>query len=320
MKVGITLPTRAAAFGASSIDELLSAAVTADESGVISSIWVGDSIGSKARPDALVFLAAVASATRTVNLGIGCMSTFPLRDPVFFAYQWASLDLVSGGRTRLAVCTGLVPGQGDVLGVPRRERAARLEEGMAICRLLWTGESVSYAGRYRQFEEIRVEPVPIQQPCPIWIAANPLPVPENRHWRTALRRVATSADGWMSGQYPPAFGQNWKILCEELHAAGRDAAAFPNVAYHNINIGSSRDECLAETRRFMDGYYGPGVIPDEMIRGQTAAGTPSQCADHLRRLYDDGAKEVTLRPTSWNQLRQILILRDEVLPRLGFEG
>jgi len=318
MKVGITLPTRAVVFGATSVDELLEVAREADASGHVESVWVGDSVANKARPDAVAFVAALSAVTRKVALGVGCMSSFVLRDPVVFAYQWASVDVISGGRTRLAVCTGLVPGSdtGAKFGVPRRERVARLEEGMAACRRLWTGEPVSFAGTFVKFGEVRTEPRPVQQPCPIWIASNPMPLASNTRRRTALRRVATTADGWMSGQYPPAFGDNWKMLAEELERAGRDPATFPNIAYHNVNIGADRSACLEETRRFMDAYYGPGVFTDEMICGQTAAGTPAECLAALRRLGDDGAKSVTLRPTSWHQLEQVRRLCNEVLPSL----
>jgi alkanesulfonate monooxygenase SsuD/methylene tetrahydromethanopterin reductase-like flavin-dependent oxidoreductase (luciferase family) len=40
------------------------------------------------------------------------MASLVLRDPVLLAYQWASLDLLSGGRTVLVGCTGLVEQEG----------------------------------------------------------------------------------------------------------------------------------------------------------------------------------------------------------------
>src|SRR5262249_57574614 len=78
-----------------------------------------------------------------VTLGVGCMASFPVRDPVIFAYQWATLDLLSGGRMLLAACTGIVAGgasarEGSLWGVADRERAARLAENIDICRRLWS--------------------------------------------------------------------------------------------------------------------------------------------------------------------------------------
>ena len=47
-----------------------------------------------------------------MRLGPACMASFPLRDPVLLAYQWASLDLLAEGRTVLVACTGIVPQAG----------------------------------------------------------------------------------------------------------------------------------------------------------------------------------------------------------------
>ena len=41
-----------------------------------------------------------------MKLAVGCMATFPHRHPALLAQQWASLDVISGGRSWLAVCLG----------------------------------------------------------------------------------------------------------------------------------------------------------------------------------------------------------------------
>jgi len=69
------------------------------------------------------------------------MASFPVRDPLVFAYQWATLDLVSNGRMLLAACTGLVAGgasarEGMAFQVTDRERADRLVENNAIFKSL----------------------------------------------------------------------------------------------------------------------------------------------------------------------------------------
>ena len=49
---------------------------------------------------------ALAGATSRMRLAVGCLATFVHRHPVMFAHQWASLDVLSGGRSWLAVCLG----------------------------------------------------------------------------------------------------------------------------------------------------------------------------------------------------------------------
>src|SRR5207302_127271 len=117
--IGFTLPQRGVFFGVTTVAEMLALAAKVDANPLFGSIWVGDSLGAKPRPDSLTLLGALASATQRIRLGVGCMASFPVRDPLVFAYQWATLDLISNGRMLLAACTGLVAG-----GASAREGAA----------------------------------------------------------------------------------------------------------------------------------------------------------------------------------------------------
>lgn len=314
---GLTLPQRGAFFGIASIANMLAMAREADASGIFDSIWVGDSLFVKPRPDSISLLGALAGATARVKLAVGCMASFPVRDPIIFAYQWASLDLISQGRMLLAVCTGLggpSDQEGSHWGVPNSERAARLAENIEICRQLWSEKDVSFAGKFRSFEHVTVEPRPVQQPCPIWIAANPI---KPQFIEKAMQRVARTADGWMSVQLAPKMFAGLRAkLCGFLEQEKRDPHAFPFVVYHNINVGSERESALAETQRFLDAYYGPGIFSPEMTAAWTAAGTPRQCIEHLRELVRDGAKGIALRFTSWQQREQYQRVVNEVLPHV----
>ena len=103
---GLSLSTRAILFGWGTLDDLITAAQTAEASGYFDGIWVGDNLLSKPRAEALVTLSAIAARTQRVRLGTICLASFPLRDPLLLALQWASLDMLSHGRTVLAVCIG----------------------------------------------------------------------------------------------------------------------------------------------------------------------------------------------------------------------
>ncbi|MEV6158093.1 LLM class flavin-dependent oxidoreductase [Nonomuraea sp. NPDC052129] len=316
-RFGLLIPQRGALFGLGGIRELLQLGVTAEQSGILSSVWVGDSLTAQPRPDALSLLGALSAMTERVRLGTSCMASFPLRDPAVTAYQWATLDHLSGGRMILGACTGLVGDgvsarEGAHFGVPDRERAPRLEENIALCRELWSGEPIDFDGRFRSYKDLLIAPTPLQDPCPILIAANPW---DPRFAERALRRVATLADGWMTaGSWPGLFEGLWSRLREELTAAGRDPATFPVVAMHNVNIGDDRAECLAETSRFIAAHEDEDEVAAPMIESWTAAGPPSRCAADLRALLDKGATHLILRLTSWDQRGQLLRLTEEVLP------
>ena len=319
---GLTLPQRGVFFGLTTVREMLTLAEKADANPMFDSVWVGDSLGAKPRPDSIALLGALAGVTRRVRLGVGCMASFPVRDPLVFAYQWATLDLLSSGRMLLAACTGLVPGgasarEGANFGVADRERADRLVENIEICRRLWSEERVSYKGRFRSFENVTIEPRPVQQPCPIWIASNPRPPLAGARLERALQRVAQLADGWVTTRLDFGLAKsNWAGIAKALEESGRDPAAFPTMAYHNVNLNPDRQAALEETKRFLDAYYGP-VFSPAMVEAWTAAGTPEECVRHLHGLFAEGPKSVALRITSWRQTEQFERLAGELLPRLA---
>jgi len=320
-KFGFTLPQRGVFFGVTTMDKMLTMAAKVDANQLFDSIWVGDSLFAKPRPDSLTLLGGLSTITRRLTLGVGCMASFPVRDPIVFAFQWATLDLMSRGRMLLAACTGIVVGgasarEGALWGVVDRERPDRLVENIEICRKLWSEDRVTYKGRFRSFEDVTVQPRPVQQPCPIWIASNPRGVLAPAVLERALRRVAKTADGWMTVQlFPGTLKSTWTKITEYLKDEGRDPASFPNMAYHNININADRQAALEESKRFLDEYYGP-VFSPQMVESWTAAGTPAQCIEHLRALKRDGARTFTLRITGWKQEEQYERLVNDVLPRV----
>jgi len=325
MTIGFTLPQRGVFFGVTTMSEMFGLAARVDAIPLFDSIWVGDSLGAKPRPDSIALLGALAAVTRRIRLGVGCMASFPVRDPLVFAYQWATLDVISSGRMLLAACTGLVAGgasarEGARFGVTDRERADRLVENIDICRRLWSEERVSYKGRFRSFDDVALEPRPVQQPCPIWIASNPRAPLAGPRLERALRRVAQLADGWMTTRLTPGLAQtNWAGIKSALEAEGRHPDAFPTMAYHNVNLNPDRQAGLEESKRFLDAYYGP-VFSPAMVEAWTAAGTAEQCVEHLRGLLAEGPKSVTLRITSWRQTEQFDRLVGELLPRLSGLG
>ncbi|HKN00628.1 MAG TPA: LLM class flavin-dependent oxidoreductase [Candidatus Binataceae bacterium] len=312
---GFTVPQRGVFFGIATWPEMIAMAREADRIALFDSVWVGDSVMAKPRPEAIALLGALSAATSRVKLGVGCMASFPIRDPIVFAYQWATLDLISSGRMLLAACTGIVAGgvsarEGGVWGIKDTARGNRMAENIAICRRLWSEDDVTFDGKYRSFSGVTIKPHPVQQPCPIWIAANPMPNEAEK----PLRRVARIADGWMSVNiFPGIFAANWSKLSAYLKDEGKDPAAYPNIAYHNLNLNPDRNAALQESKRFLDEYYGP-VFGPQMVEAWTAAGTPAQCAADLRALVEAGAKQITLRITSWDQQGQFQRMVNEVLP------
>jgi alkanesulfonate monooxygenase SsuD/methylene tetrahydromethanopterin reductase-like flavin-dependent oxidoreductase (luciferase family) len=321
MRVSLTLPNRGVLFGVTTVDEMLHLAEQADRTGLFDTIWVGDSLLGKPRLESVALLSALAGRTRQVKLGPACMASFPLRDPVLLAYQWASLDLISNGRSVLVACTGLVEQEGAqvesaLYGLENRDRVKRLIEWIKILRLLWSQDGASFEGDQYRFSGLTIEPKPVARPYPpIWIANN---ARGNRELivRT-LRRAARHADGWQTSIFD-LDDLAWRIpeLKSQVAAAGKDPASYPVSIYHNININEDRQAALEESQRFLETYYQPTRYSVEEVSDWVALGSPDECVEHLLKLRDLGATEVGLRITSWNQRAQYERLVDEVVPRL----
>ena len=133
LKFGISLSNRSVVFGWTDLDDILDAAQIAEESGEFDGVWIGDNLLSKPRLECIVTLSALGMRTSKVRLGTICFASTPLRDPILLAIQWASLDVLTKGRTVLAVCNGPSAKDGprfahelEVMGVASHERAARL--------------------------------------------------------------------------------------------------------------------------------------------------------------------------------------------------
>jgi alkanesulfonate monooxygenase SsuD/methylene tetrahydromethanopterin reductase-like flavin-dependent oxidoreductase (luciferase family) len=315
---GLIIPQRGSMFGLGSLRELLSLGVRAEQSGLFDAVWVGDSLTSKHRPESIACVCALAGMTDRVRLGVGCMGSFPIRDPAIFAYQWATLDQISGGRALLCVCNGLQGGGASAReganfgGVPDRDRAPRLEEHMDLVRRLWTGNAFDYEGRFVHYNQIQILPTPVQDPCPIWIAANPRP---GKGWTPVLRRVAALADGFQTSVGSPgSLGAMWQEIKHHLSDLGRDPTGFPVAAYHSVNIGPDRRACLDEAVRFFAEYYGPGFIGPELAACMAATGTVKECREHLLDVIDQGATHVMIRIASFDQDRHWDPLVNELLP------
>lgn len=205
VEFGISLPNRAVLFGLDP-EVLLETAERAEASGSFDSVWVGDNLTSKPRLESIVTLSALAARTRRLKLGTICMASFPLRHPLLLALQWASVDVVSGGRTILAICAGGTPRMGPqygqelaAMGIASKERIGRLEEGIGLLRAFWSGP-VTHHGAYYNFDEIEMLPRPGRR-IPIVLAVNPTsddPTVVER----AMRRGGAAGRRLADGRHP----------------------------------------------------------------------------------------------------------------------
>lgn len=133
-------------------------------------------------------LAVIASRTKRIRLGT-IVTPVSRRRPWVLARQTTTIDRISHGRLILGVGIGS-PQAGDFerfgeVSDPR-ERAAALDEGLAILQGLWSGNAFSFAGTHFSVDGVTFRPRPEQRPrIPIWAGGNlpaVRPILRAAHW------------------------------------------------------------------------------------------------------------------------------------------
>jgi len=321
---GLTLSNRALITRGTPPGELIDMAVSAEATGAVDAIWVGDSILSKPRLECIPLLGAIAARTSRVKLGVACMATIAQRNPVLLALQWASLDRLSGGRTWLAACMGYPASQHpmaakelEVMGVASKERPGRLEEMIQALRLLWSDDHASFHGKYYSFADVDLLPKPSQRPCPIYIAGTPRATQiGERGVERSLRRIARYADGWMSNQIELAmFREYLGRLREMLIEEGRDPALFKTVLYYGVSVNDDRERAFREAKAFLDAYYQKDFTR-QGVEIWTACGPVEHCVECLAGFIEAGVDHVAIRPIGEDLNAQFRTYLDELLPSL----
>lgn len=320
--LGLTLSNRALLIRGTSPAELIEMAVRAEDTGMVDAVWVGDSILSKPRLECIPLLGAIASRTTRVRLGVACMATIAQRNPVLLALQWASLDVLSGGRTALAACMGYPAAQHpmaakelEVMGIASKERPRRLEEMITSLRLLWSDKPATFRGRYYSFEDVDLLPKPAQQPCPIYIAGTPRAAQIGPSGvERSLRRIARYADGWMSNQIELAMFQEYRArLRGMLVEEGRDPDAFKTIIYYGVCVNDDREQAFREGKAFLDAYYQKN-FSREGVEIWTACGPVKHCVANVRRFIEAGADHVAIRPIGADLNHQFRVFLQEIVP------
>ena len=249
----------------------------------------------------LNLLSYLAARTSRIRLGTAVV-VLPWHNPVLIAEEAATLDLLSNGRLDFGVGKGYRPYEFSGFCVPSDEATARFDEAMEVIRKAWSTQGrFSYDGRWWHYDNIVVEPSPIQQPHPpFWLGAGS---PES------IRRAAREGYNLLLDQIAPIdlIIDRVRVFREECAAAGR--------AYDPMMVGvtrglqiihSERERKQAiRTRRAVlenigDLARGPGAERYHRIKDSEAfelddaplLGTPEEIIARLKRLEAGGVANV----------------------------
>lgn len=235
--------------------------------------------------DALIALACCARETTTIKLGLGVIVA-PFREPVVLAKQVATLDAFSGGRTLFGVGIGASREEFEALrpGPAKANRGQMLDETLAAIDLLFNQAEASFSGKYYSFEEVALDPKPIQKPLPIYISGKV---------EATLERTARYGAGLMlPGGSPEYFRERVEALGIALDKAGRDISEIDVVACPAMSLDTTRERAL---RRFLDNpvgqrfmSFGSNPAEVEAIIGRQIIGTPAEATERIGQWAEAG--------------------------------
>lgn len=324
LQIGINVNTRVPILFPEAYAErdLLTLAETVEAAGY-DSVWVGDSMFQKSRLEAVTTLAAIAMRTQRIRLGTAALIA-PLRNTVWLALSWATLDRLAGGRTILGLCVGAerpqpgITGEFEAAGANLNVRGQVLTEQIALIRRLWAGESVDYDGAHHTLHGVRSELQPLQQPTPpIWIASNPHVGNLSLRLRTRMaQRVVQHADGWMTCT---ASAEEYRLCWDEIQdharAAGRNPAIIVPAYQMLCRIDQNRTKARAIGLDFINRYYHSAYTSLEESRwGQDPYGTAEDCVTAMYALAKAGCEYFVVRFAGPDQREQVRRFTADVLP------
>ncbi|MBI2170121.1 MAG: LLM class F420-dependent oxidoreductase [Actinobacteria bacterium] len=136
--------------------------------------------------DPAVTLGYVAAITERVRLATFCL-VLGYHHPLEIVKRYGTLDRASRGRVILGLGVGSLEEEFEMLGRPFDGRGERGDDAIRAIQAAWGAREPRYHGPHWSFEDVTVDPTPVQDKVPIWIGG-----------RTArsLRRALEFGAGW----------------------------------------------------------------------------------------------------------------------------
>jgi len=184
-------------------------------------------IGEHHRPEFVVsapavVLAAAAERTQRIRL-TSAVTVLSSDDPVRVFQNFATLDLLSGGRAEIMAGRGSFIESFPLFGYDLDDYDSLFAEKLELLLQLRDNEHVTWSGQHRpSLDGLGVYPRPFQNPLPIWIAVGGTPASVVRAGTLGLP-MALAIIGGEPAQFAPLI----ELYREAARRAGHDAAKLP---------------------------------------------------------------------------------------------
>lgn len=184
-----------------------------------------------------VILAAIAARTRRIRLS-SAVTVLSSDDPVRVFQDFATLDLLSGGRAEIMAGRGSFIESFPLFGYDLDDYNELFEEKLDLLLKLRESERVTWSGQHRPaLEDLPVYPRPIQTPLPVWIAVGGTPESVVRAGTLGLP-MALAIIGGMPERFAPLI----ELYREAARRAGHDPAQLPlSINSHGFIADDSKE-------------------------------------------------------------------------------
>jgi probable LLM family oxidoreductase len=279
-------------------------------------------VGEHHRPDFVVsspavVLAAAAACTRTIRL-TSAVTVLSSDDPVRVFQDFATLDLLSGGRAEIMAGRGSFIESFPLFGYDLDDYDELFAEHLDLLLALRAGEHISWSGRHRApIDGLGVYPRPVQDPLPVWVAVGGNPPSAVRAGTLGLPMALA-----IIGGEPARFAPLVELYRDAARRAGHDPARLP------VSI-NSHGYVAETTQRAAGEYVGAYAAMMNRIgrergwsplgraqfdalrspRGALVVGSPQEVAEKIVRQHDVFGHQRFLMQVSVGTLHHAQVLR-----------
>jgi alkanesulfonate monooxygenase SsuD/methylene tetrahydromethanopterin reductase-like flavin-dependent oxidoreductase (luciferase family) len=282
-------------------ERLVATALAAEQAGFVGMVGMDhiEAPGAVGQPtfEATTVNTWIAARTSRLKVGslIGCDA---FRHPALLAHHAATINHASGGRFELGIGWGSWTPDFEKFGVEPdqpRDRVERMGETLDVLRLLWSGESADYDGRFHKLRGAVLAPKPLGR-IPILIGGS---------GPKTLALVREHADWWnLDTRYADRMhGAEY----DELRAQIGEARISVQQKIGHVTRGASHDEVSEKAKR----RFG---------RKGVRLGTGGELVDYFAELAGRGVERVYAWMADHSKPGALEQFGEEVIAPLGGGG
>ncbi len=252
----------------------------------------------------------------------------PLFNPVDIAENVATLDHITHGRLILGMSIGYREQELEAAGLSRKERVPKLEESVELMKRLWSGEEVTFEGKYTRVVKGRMGFTPYQKPHPL--------LEMGAQSEGATRRAAHITDGVFFG--PQVAWKDLEHLADVYRLTrsevGKDLGMLG--ASRSLMVGKSKEDARDRASQYLEKTFNMyrtwSMQERSMVELQlgferdldywTVHGSPSDCVETIRRARHEiglngiGFTIYSLPPSPKARIEYLQMIAEEIVQKV----